>query len=240
MAHPLRRPRWIVGSVIVVALVVLFVSLGLWQLRRLDERRTQNDAVRARSEDFTDLDGSAWDGRNAEIAQLEHRKVALVGSYDVDREVLVRFQTHEAQPGYDVVTPLRTPDGIVLVDRGWVPERMGESWPAEEAQAPTGEVEIVGILAAPDDTAPKLEAEDGEPVVVSGVRPRELARVLELGNVLPLYLKEIPNGEDRFPVADGEPDLSEGPHLNYAIQWFIFATVVGAGWLLLLWRTANR
>jgi cytochrome oxidase assembly protein ShyY1 len=28
------------------------------------------------------------------------------------------------------------------------------------------------------------------------------------------------------------PDLSEGPHLSYAVQWFIFATCVAIGWVL--------
>ena len=236
MAHPLARPRWIVGSIIVLALVVLFVNLGLWQLRRLDERQVQNDAVRARTKSLTELTPSAWAADDADIEELENRKVELRGTYDPSREVLVRFQTHEAQPGYDVVTPLRTEDGIVLVDRGWVPERLGDEWPAEQAEAPEGEVVVAGILAGPDDTSPRLEANEGEPVVVSGVRPAELAQTLELREVLPLYVKEISSGEDRFPIANGEPDLSDGPHFSYAVQWFIFAGVVGAGWIVLISR----
>ena len=239
MAHPLRRPRWIVGSIIVVVLVVVFVNLGLWQLRRLDERRAENDQVRDRTRELTLLPATAWQADPAAIGELENRRIELRGTYDTRREVLVRFQTREAQPGYAVVTPLRTEDGVVLIDRGWVPERLGDDWPAEEAAAPTGEVEVVGILAGPDDTAPRVDDSAGEPVVVSGVRPGELARTLGLDDVLPLYLKALPTGEDRFPIADGEPDLSEGPHLNYAIQWFIFATVVGTGWLVLLRRTVT-
>ena len=238
MAHPLRKPRWAVGSIIVLALVVLFVNLGLWQLRRLDERQAQNDAVRARTRVFTELTASAWTADEDEIADLENRKVELTGTYDTRREVLVRFQTHEAQPGYDVITPLRTKDGIVLVDRGWVPERLGEEWPAEQAVAPDGELEVVGILAGPDDTAPRLEASEGAPVVVSGVRPGELAETLDLDDVLPLYVKQLSSGTDTFPIANGEPDLSDGPHFSYAVQWFIFAGVVGAGWIVLLRRTA--
>jgi len=44
----LLRPRWVVGTVIAVSLIGLFVSLGLWQLRRLDERRDRNAAVEER------------------------------------------------------------------------------------------------------------------------------------------------------------------------------------------------
>src|SRR3712207_8245188 len=45
----LRRPRWLVGTIIAVLVVVLFVNLGFWQLRRLDERRDRNDAIEERS-----------------------------------------------------------------------------------------------------------------------------------------------------------------------------------------------
>ena len=29
-----------------------------------------------------------------------------------------------------------------------------------------------------------------------------------------------------------KPDLSEGPHLSYAVQWFIFSVCVAVGWVL--------
>src|ERR671913_318845 len=45
----LLRPRWLVGTIIAVLLVVLFVSLGFWQLRRLDEKRERNAAIEDRS-----------------------------------------------------------------------------------------------------------------------------------------------------------------------------------------------
>ena len=242
MAHPLARPRWIVGSIIVLALVVLFINLGFWQLRRLDERRALNETLRERSQTTIDLPRSAWGHVGVfQSRELEHQRVRVRGRYDTENEVLVRFQTHEAQPGYDVVTPLKTDNGIVFVDRGWVPERLGEEWPAERAAAPEGDVTVIGVIAYPDDTPPRPSREEGL-LVVSGVRPAAIADELgfDTNKTLPYYLRAVASGEDRFPVADGEPDLSEGPHLNYAIQWFIFATVVGIGWVVLLWHTSRR
>ena len=242
MAHPLARPRWIVGSIIVLALVALFVNLGLWQLRRLDERKALNETLRERSQATIDLPQSAWGHVGVfKSRQLEHQRVRVRGTYDTAKEVLVRFQTHEAQPGYDVITPLKTGEGVVFVDRGWVPERLGEEWPAQRAAAPEGEVTVVGVIAYPDDTPARPIREDGV-LVVSGVQPYSIADELGIDSnkTLPYYLRAVSSGEDRFPIADGEPDLSEGPHLNYAIQWFIFATVVGAGWIVLLWHTSRR
>lgn len=240
LAHPLRRPRWIIGSIIVVVLVVLFVNLGFWQLRRLDERKALNALFRARSLEAIDLPDEAWGSDGLfKSGELEHQRVRITGTYEPHRTVLVRFQTRDGQPGYDVVVPLVTEKGVAFVERGWIPERLGDGWPAEEAAAPDGEVTVVGIIASPDDTDERRQKRDGT-IVVSGVRPASLAQELGYGNdALPYYIREVDPDRESYPIADGEPDLSEGPHLIYAIQWFIFATIVGTGWLVLLWRTAS-
>ena len=41
-------PKWIIRHVLVVALVVAMISLGFWQLRRLDEKRDHKAVVEAR------------------------------------------------------------------------------------------------------------------------------------------------------------------------------------------------
>ena len=41
----LRTPRWIAGILIALIAVILFLNLGLWQLRRLDERSALNTTI---------------------------------------------------------------------------------------------------------------------------------------------------------------------------------------------------
>jgi len=41
---------------------------------------------------------------------------------------------------------------------------------------------------------------------------------------------------DSLPYPLPPPDLSEGPHLGYAGQWFIFAAIGAVGWVILLRR----
>ena len=36
------------------------------------------------------------------------------------------------------------------------------------------------------------------------------------------------------------PDLSEGPHLAYSVQWFIFSAIAVIGYPLVLLRVAAR
>lgn len=47
-ARFLLRPRWLLSHVMVVVLVVTMVNLGLWQLRRMDERSERNDLIAGR------------------------------------------------------------------------------------------------------------------------------------------------------------------------------------------------
>ena len=50
----------------------------------------------------------------------------------------------------------------------------------------------------------------------------------------PFYVKAAPvAGDDALPAEIAkEIDLSEGPHLGYAIQWFIFSLGLGTGYVL--------
>jgi surfeit locus 1 family protein len=54
--------------------------------------------------------------------------------------------------------------------------------------------------------------------------------------VLPLYVRLLPDGteaaEPPLPVA--LPELTEGNHLSYAVQWFSFAAIAVGGLLLML------
>jgi surfeit locus 1 family protein len=50
--------------------------------------------------------------------------------------------------------------------------------------------------------------------------------------LLPVYLQRMPSGEQAEPPYASLPelDLSEGPHLGYAVQWFAFAALLLVGY----------
>jgi surfeit locus 1 family protein len=222
-----------VAAVLAVAVVVATtcVGLGLWQLRRLDERRALNHEILDRRSatpiTIEEASGSA--------AAEPYRPAAAHGTYDVEHEVLVYGRSLDGEAGHHVVTPLLLFDGgAILVVRGWVPFAM-QAVPVREAAPPADQVDVKGFLA-PD------EGDGTVPPDADGI-----VGVLDVGGIasslpydvfpLPLQLADqTPPQPGSLPIPVPLPELSEGPHLSYAIQWFSFAVVALVGGAILVRR----
>ena len=64
------RPWWVVSHVLVLALLVLMVNLGFWQLRRLEERRDLNALQAERTATAVVPVGTTWPPRSLWTATL--------------------------------------------------------------------------------------------------------------------------------------------------------------------------
>jgi surfeit locus 1 family protein len=249
----LWRPWWLLSHVFVVVLVVVFVALGFWQLRRLDERRTYNDLVESRTElPVATMAEIVPDGPSTPAEAVEDvafRRVTLTGTYLPDQEVLVRNRTYDGLPGFWMITPLALPDGTaVAVNRGWVPfATTSPDGPWPEYAPPTGTVVVDGMVRESQARSTGLvggpvDAVDGRLSTLSRVDvPRLDQQVPE--PLHPLYVDlrtQQPAQAGDLPLPVPEPELGEGPHLNYAGQWFIFATLTVIVYPLLLRRVARN
>lgn len=233
----LFRPRWLAFHVLVVTAVVVMVNLGFWQLRRLDERRDFNATVELRVDapaiplaDLLAEPGFAPD-------RAEWRRVTASGAYLPD-QIIVFNRSQGGRAGDNVLTPLRLDDGlIVLVNRGFVP--LGAPLPAPPATA----VEVLG-RARPSQLRDRGGLTDAAPESgpLTEVRRVEIERIAAQldGDVAPIYLDlvaAVPAVAPADPVPVPPPELGTGPHLSYAVQWFIFAIAVIVGWVLALRRS---
>lgn len=234
----LLSPKWLAGHVLVVGLAVTFVLLGLWQLDRHEQRTTRNALVAERIDapaaELADLAGVPAD-------DLAYRRVRLSGRYVVDEEVLLTPRARDGRPGHHVLSPLVTDEGdAVIVDRGWVPFELSDP-PVPQAAPPAGEVRISGLVF-PDEPAarfsPAIPAH-GHLTTVSRVDLDRLQQQVEqpLRPYYVLLQDQDPAGAD-LPVAAATPELTEGNHLSYAVQWFLFAAVGLIGYPALARRTA--
>ena len=242
----LLRPIWILSHVLVVLLVIVLVNLGFWQLRRLDEKRDFNRLVTARSDEPAApvADVLAATATFDDAAAVVYRKVTASGTYVPDEQVIIRSRTFQGKSGAWLLTPLRLDDGTgVVVNRGWVPVQAGIALEDEWAP-PTGRVRVTGLLVG-TQTKGRFGATDPEGARLVTMARTDIGRIQEQTSedlapaVLQLDTQSPPQQGD-FPVAVGPPELSEGPHLNYAGQWFIFATIAVVGYPLVLRRVARN
>lgn len=237
----LVSPKWLGFHLLVVAGIVLMVNLGFWQLRRLDQRRDFNATIEARYDaPSVALDTLVGPGRrdphDSGLADVEWRPVTATGTYADAGSVQIVNRSQGGRAGENVVTPLTLADGrVLLVNRGFVP------LDAEVPAAPDGEVTVTGRLRVSEHRRTGQLSDPGEGVlaVAQRVDLDRLATQVD-GPLVPMYvdlIESVPADASPYPEEVQRPELGEGPHLSYAVQWFIFSAAVAVGWVLAVRRS---
>lgn len=218
----------LVPTVMTLLLFPGFVSLGLWQLDRAEQKRALITHYKQRTADLpVRLDGSQRD-----TAAMLNRRVAATGRYDPAHQVLLDNQVYRGRPGYFALTPLRLKgsDMTVLVNRGWVP--MGRTRADLPDLGVTEEVlTLAGVVHKPG--APPLALGDagdttpGWPKVVQRVDLEALGERLN-APLLPYTLRLAPDQAHGYVRAWETQYSRTAPekHQAYAVQWFGLALVL--------------
>jgi surfeit locus 1 family protein len=226
----------VLAHLALVVVVAACVSLGLWQLRRLDARRAYESLVAERSAappvSLADL---APDPRTVDPDAVAYRRVVVEGMFDPDHEVVLLGRALEGRPGNHVLTPLLLEDGSALVvDRGWVPYEL-RSPPVGQAPPPAGEVVVEGVVLPPSPD----RSSGGDPTLVTAIDLETIGERVDVP-LLPfaLLLQEVdPASPAELPIVVAPPGPEEGPpHLSYAVQWFSFAAIAVIGYAILVRR----
>jgi surfeit locus 1 family protein len=235
LGQRLITPRWIITTVLVLIAAAVMVRLGIWQLDRLAQRRAFNASVEAQvSAPALDLNSSI----PANLTGMEYRPVVVRGTYDPQNQVVLRNQALEGQLGDHLLTPLRISgsDQAVLVDRGFVPLDEVESGSLAKYAQP-GEVTLKGQVRL--GHVPTF-AGVRDPALAPGQKRLDAWNSINLPRIaqqmpyplLPVYVELAPaSAGTNGPVTSlDQPDLTEGPHMGYAFQWFSFAAILLVGY----------
>jgi cytochrome oxidase assembly protein ShyY1 len=231
----LWKPKWIAGHLLALTVVVVFVNLGLWQLDRHQWRSDRNASI------AEGLRAEALPFDRLAHGRRDYRRTVASGRYLPEREALLTPR-NERGPGHHVLTPLRLDDGrLLIVDRGWVPFALDEP-PVGEAAPPGGTVTLEGVLLPATEVDPKAVRDgDGRLLRVAAVAPRVIAGTAAEDVVDDVFLlaREPSPAPGALPLPAALPARERGPHLSYAVQWFLFALVTAVGYPLLLRRAAR-
>ncbi len=242
----LASPRWIASHLFVLAMVVLMANLGLWQLRRLDERRTTNEATAAAM-----ASRPLRVERHLDAARRprDHTAVTATGTYLRGHEVLIANRSSGGLPGSWLATPLELEDGrVVAVVRGWVSRRIlagsdaGSGAAAEAAAPPAGTVTVGGLLFGSVEGGRIGVTDPGETPEISRMDTGSFAEAsgVAVEHVWIRLRQQSPPQPQALPVPVPDPDLSAGPHLSYAFQWFFFSASTVVVYALILRRITSR
>jgi cytochrome oxidase assembly protein ShyY1 len=223
--------RWVLFLVTVLALAWLAWRLGEWQFDRLEERQQRN-AVVERNESLPPVPVTEVMAVGEPVSAGEQwRVVRATGEYAVEDTVIVRYRTRDGAAGVDVVVPLVLADGTsVLVDRGWFATDNRGTTAADVPPPPDGEVTVTGWVRA-NATGDSTAVADRSTRAVSS---REIGPALDrevLGGFVDLRSEDPAPRTALEPVE--QPELDDGPHFFYGLQWWFFGllALVGFGYL---------
>ncbi|MCF6379464.1 SURF1 family protein [Nocardioides KLBMP 9356] len=234
--HTLRflvSRRWITFALVVVFLAWVAWRLGEWQFHRLDDRRERNAIIERNEKAGPAPVADVMAPGRAVPEASEWRIVEATGTYAVDDTVIVRYRTRDGEAGVDVVVPLELADGTsLLVDRGWYATTNRGATTADVPAPPSGEVTVTGWV--------RRDAE-GDSTEVSGrstraVNSEAIADALDrevVGGWVDLRTESPAPAEALVPVE--LPELNNGPHFFYGLQWWFFGALAVFGFFYLVY-----
>lgn len=229
--------RWIITTLLVSSAVLVMIRLGNWQLDRLNQRRTLN--TRIESQVDSDVLELTEVGKSLNLYNMEFRTVRVQGVYDFDQQIGLRNKAANNRLGYHLVTPLvfGVNGEAILVNRGWIPVEDNDILKWREYDEP-GKVEVIGWIR-------RSQTEEGlgltlDPSFEPGQVKADQWNMLNIERLsdqislelLDVYIQQSPSEDwQSLPIrAELDLEITEGPHLGYAIQWFLFSIMLGVGY----------
>ncbi len=220
----MHRPRLALWpTVFLIPALALLITLGIWQLQRLDEKT----ALITRIESGLAADPAPLPRSIVDPEAWDYRRVTLDGTFLHDRELYLVGRTRRGQPGLHVVTPLRR-DGpgsqAILVNRGWVPlDRRDRATRSEGL--PAGPQTLSGIARLPPERGWMQPDNDPQANEWYWLDIPAMAEAAATGPV-PVLIVEAEAVGEALPIG-GQTRLDiPNNHLQYAITWFSFAVVL--------------
>ncbi len=218
--------RWLGYLLFAVVFAVACWALSQWQFDRMTGREADIARIEANYDAAPIAFAEAVDVASAEFdPQTQWRRVTLTGTYIDDTPIFVRHRPHGGSSAFEVLQPLRTSDGtVVIVNRGWVPPGV-EAQPEFTPVAPSGVVTVNGhILPSEPPPSSRRGADAGQVPNINLDLVAEYSGAETLRTAYVRAESEVPAPAEALGGFE-VPSTDSGPHLSYAIQWLLFAVM---------------
>lgn len=218
MIHRSRLPIW--STIVTFLAVVIMFALGLWQLQRADEKNQRLLAIDEASlaaplnlKDALDLKEDARD-----------YPIYFNGRADTTHYFLLDNRVHQGKVGYEIIVPIESHSGVVLVDFGWVvaPPLRSE---LPSVLIPNVAHDYKGMLSIPTNNSliNETAAFDQQwPKVLQQIDISVMAQHYKQ-NLMPFVVLLDEDLESLYQRHWQPVVMPPEKHIAYAIQWFLLA-----------------
>ena len=223
------KEPWALFKSLVALLLIIFCLWGSqWQYHRGVDRHARNAVIEERIAKSAIELNSVTDN----LPDNEWQTVSTAGTFDIEKQILLRNRYNDGKYGYEVLTLFRSNENKSFwVDRGWVQAGATATTPPVVTALPQGEVSITGRLRL-DSSLPR-----GSFFALPG-KGEGLVAELNAQSQLDTekFYIDLLSGSDPSltpEVTAQLPELSDGPHMAYALQWIFFGGLVIYGRILI-------
>lgn len=237
----MRFPLW--ATVFTLIGIVILCLLGGWQLQRM---AWKNEILHHLDEAYA---ANPMDKKLTYAALLDAGKENAMflrghaaGQFLYQNEIAVGPRSYRGMPGYQIITPMALEDGgILLINRGWVPEDRKDPAARREGQLPGRQV-VTGLARIPPE--PGAFTPDNIPDKGEWYRANidDVAVHFGLRQVAPYLLTaERPDHPTYgYPLPEEGPWRPTNNHLGYALFWFAMAGVLAVIYGLRFYRAGAQ
>lgn len=215
--------KWIVVAVVASAVCV---GLGFWQMGRFETKHAASEHLNA------NVDGDPVSVRDvlatpntAPTPEQQWRQVRITGTYDDENRILVRNRPNDKNYGYEVLVPFEYDGGVVIVDRGWIPNGRTADAPDAVPPTPTGKVTVTGWLKAGEKDLNRPPV-PGQAASINIPQLRDLTGHAQADNAYVVLREEtgtsLPSTAPEV-IPPNDPNEYAWINFSYAVQWWLFA-----------------
>lgn len=223
-----KEPKAIFKSAIALLLIAGCLWASQWQFQRGIDRQDRNQRIESQLE----LATVELKNIDSDFASFEWRTVSTIGSFDSAKQILLKNRYFEGVYGYEVLTRFTATDGRSFwVDRGWVKAGKDATTAPDVTEPPLNQVSITARLrldrSLPQGAFFALPESGGGMISKLNAQADSNSE----GFYLDLLSGSVPSLTPT--VAAQVPELSDGPHLAYSLQWIFFAGLIIYGRILI-------
>ena len=204
----------------------ILISLGMWQVQRLDWKQT----ILADIEAQMLADPVAVIPVSPDPVKDRYLPVTVTGEIS-GPEIHVLASRKIEGPGFRVITAISVGERRFLLDRGFV------SIEAKDTPRPARTQTVIGNLQWPDEIDSFTPDIDSSAGIWFARDVRTMAILLKTEPILIVARSDTGGGVQAHPVDTGD---IPNDHLGYAITWFSLAVIWLGMTVSLLWRIKRR